>query len=80
MPLDKSVKLQIKIKKGSKGARGTEAANELVNMLTENWEQLQDAFNGKSEEEQEALMTHFESINEDLGDCLFGSSANPEDI
>ena len=25
-------------------------------------------------------MAHFESINEDLGDCLFGSSANPEDI
>ena len=25
-------------------------------------------------------MTHFESINEDLGDCLFGDSASPEDI
>ena len=25
-------------------------------------------------------MAHFESINEDLGDCLFGDSASAEDV
>ena len=44
MPLEKSQKLQIKIKKGSKGARGTEQSDQLIDMLAENWQQIQDAF------------------------------------
>ena len=80
MPLEKSQKLQIKIKKGSKGARGTEQADQLIDMLAENWQQIQDAFQAKSADEQEALLAHFESINEDLGDCLFGDSATAEDV
>ena len=73
-------KLSIKVKKGSKGARGTEQSDQLIDMLSENWEQYQDAFKGKSEAEQEELLAHFESINEDLGDCLFGDSASAEDV
>ena len=80
MPVSEQAKLQIKIKKGSKGARGTEQANELIDMLNENWDQVQELFNNKSEEEQNELFEHCESINQDLGDCLFGDGANPEDV
>ena len=52
----------------------------MIDMLSENWEQIQEAFKGKSEDEQEQLLAHFESINEDLGDCLFGDSASAEDV
>ena len=73
-------KISIKVKKGSKGARGTEQSDQLVDMLSENWEQYQEAFKGRSEAEQEELLSHFESINEDLGDCLFGEDASAEDV
>ena len=80
MPLAEGARLQIKVKKGSKGARGTEQADQLIDLLSENWQQIQDSFKAKSEDEQEALLAHFESINEDLGDCLFGDSASAEDV
>ena len=80
MPIQEGTKLQIRIKKGSKGARGTEQANELIEMLNENWDQVQDLFNNKTEEQQEELLAHFESVNVDLGDCLFGESASAEDV
>ena len=80
MPVSEQAKLQIKIKKGSKGARGTEQANELIDMLNENWDQVQELFNNKSDEEQEELFAHCESVNPDLGDCLFGDGANAEDV
>ena len=80
MPIAEESKLQIKIKKGSKGARGTEQANELIEMLNENWDQVQELFNNKTEEQQEELLAHFESVNADLGDCLFGESASAEDV
>ena len=80
MPIKEDTKLQIKIKKGSKGARGTEQANELIEMLNENWDQVQGLFNNKNEQQQEELLAHFESVNVDLGDCLFGESASAEDV
>ena len=80
MGITEDAKLQIRIKKGSKGARGTEQANELIDMLSENWQQVQDLFNNKSEEQQEELLAHFESVNPDLGDCLFGEEASAEDV
>ena len=80
MPVTQGAKLQIKVKKGSKGARGSEQAEQLIDMLSENWAQIQDVFKNKSEEEQGILLEHFESINEDLGDCLFGEDASAEDV
>merc|ERR1712117_305934 len=80
MPIKEDTKLQIRIKKGSKGARGTEQADELIEMLNENWDQVQEHFNKKTEEQQEELLAHFESVDVDLGDCLFGDSASPEDV
>ena len=38
MPVKESARLQIKVKKGSKGARGTEQADQLIDMLAENWQ------------------------------------------
>ena len=52
MPVAQGAKLQIKVKKGSKGARGSEQAEQLIDMLSENWAQIQDVFKNKSEEEQ----------------------------
>ena len=80
MPIKEDTKLQIKIKKGSKGARGTEQANELIDMLSENWQQVQDLFNSKNEEQQMELLDHFESVNPNLGDYLFGEEASAEDV
>ena len=80
MGITEDAKLQIRIKKGSKGARGTEQANELIEMLSENWQQFQDMFNSKTEDQQEELLAHFESVNPHLGDCLFGEEACAEDV
>ena len=80
MPVAQEANLQIKVKKGSKGARGTEQADRVIDILIENWDQIQNVYKSKSEDEQEELLAHFESIHNDLGDCLFGENASAEDV
>ena len=71
-------KLTLVIKKG--GARGTEAANEVCDMLSENWSQFREQFLALGPEDQDEMLEHFESVIENLGDILFGEDSNEEDL
>ena len=68
-------RLVIKLK-GAHGARGTEAADELVDMLKENWEQIQTKYNELTETEKNKMLEHFNSSFENIGDMLFGEEAD----
>ena len=72
------VKITLNIKKG--GARGTEQANEVCEMLSENWQQFRDKYNALVQEEQDEMLEHFEGIMDNLGDILFGEDSNDEDV
>ena len=64
----------------ARGSRGTEQAPEMLDLMQENWEDLQSAFSGYSKEEQDELLDHFNQALEDLGDNLFGTDSNIEDL
>ena len=66
--------------KGEKGSRGTEAAKEMLELMTENWDQLQDKFNSQNESEKSEMLEHFNQTIECLGDTLFGDDCNIEDF
>ena len=66
--------------KGAKGTRGTEAAKEMLELMTENWDQLQDKFNSQNENEKSEMLDHFNQTIENLGDTLFGDDCNIEDF
>ena len=71
-------KIKLLIKKG--GARGTEQATEVCEMLSENWQQFREKYNSLEQEEQDEMLEHFDSILENLGDILFGEDSNDEDM
>ena len=60
-----------------KRGRGSADSVAVVDALTEVWDDVQTALGKLSEEEAEAVKKHFNELVEgedDLGDCLFGSS------
>ena len=74
-------RLQIKPKNKHLGqARGTTQASEMVEIMIDNWDQLQDKFNSQTESEKEEMMDHFNCSIDNLGDTLFGDDANPDDF
>ena len=75
MPLKK---LTLKVKKD--GARGTEAANEVCDMLSENWDQFREQYLALDPQDQDDMLEHFEGVIENLGDILFGEDSNEEDL
>ena len=80
MPFQKiSLKLS-KEKIDAAKARGTEQASEMLELMVDNWEQLQEKFKTQTEAEKEDMMDHFNSTIENLGDTLFGDDANIEDF
>ena len=64
----------------ARGARGTEKAREMLELMTENWTQLQENFRNQSEEEQGEMIDHFNDACDELGDQLFGEDASIEDF
>ena len=60
--------------------RGTEQASEMVELMIDNWVQLQSKFNDYSESDKDDLMDHFNCAINNLGESLFGDDANPEDF
>ena len=60
--------------------RGTEQASEMVELMIDNWDQLQSKFNDYSESDKDDLMDHFNCAINNLGESLFGDDANPEDF
>ena len=71
-------KLVLTIKKA--GVRGTDNATEICDMLAGNWAQVQEKFAGFNESDKEAMLEHFNSQIESLGDALFGDAANADDL
>ena len=71
---------KLRIKCNAKGQRGTEGAPELLDMVNENWSQIKENFKASSEEEQEGLLEHFNSAQDEMGDMLFGDDADYEDF
>ena len=58
------------------GSRGTEQAPQMVELMLDNWDQLQQKFADYSESEKEEIIEHFNSTIDALGDSLFGDEAN----
>ena len=52
----------------------------MVELMSENWEQLQEKFRGQTEAEKGDMMDHFNSTIENLGDTLFGDDSNINDF
>ena len=63
-----------------KGARGTEKATEMIDLMKENWGPIQENFNLRSEDERLELIDHFNNKVEDLGEMLLGENANKDDF
>ena len=61
-----------------KGARGTEKATEMIDLMKENWGPIQENFNLRSEDERLELIDHFNNKVEDLGEMLLGENANKD--
>ena len=73
-------KLVINLRKGDQGSRGTEKASEVVEMLSNNWDQFRESFDEMAEDEQNAMMEFFESLDENYSDILFGEDSSAEDM
>ena len=74
-------KLAIRLKNPDKaGARGTKAADEMMDLLRDNWDQVQAKFNDLNESEKNEMLEHFNSQFENLGDALFGSDAGVDEL
>ena len=52
----------------------------MVEIMTDNWAELQEKFTGYTEAEKEELMDHFNCAIENLGDVLFGDESNKGDF
>ena len=52
----------------------------MVELMVENWDQLQEKFTEYSESEKEEMIDHFNSTIDALGDTLFGDDANLDDF
>ena len=72
-------KLVIKLKT-KQGERGTQAAEALIELFNENWDQLQEKFKAQSEEEQNDMLQHFNAAADSLGDALFGNESNRDEL
>ena len=72
--------IQIFLKKDKHGARGSTKAKEIIEVLTEYWDEFQGGFKAMTEDEQEDILSYFESIDENYSDILFGENSEPEDV
>ena len=52
----------------------------MLELMVENWDQLQEKFADYSESEKEEMIDHFNNTIENLGDMLFGDDANVDDF
>ena len=55
--------------------RGTQAANDLVETLKENWDQMRKAYDEKDDAEKEEILDYFNSALDNFGELLFGADS-----
>ena len=75
-----NLKIRICLRKGEKGARGTEKAQEMCDVLSNHWSDFRECFEQMSEDDQNDMISHFESLDENYGDILFGDDSSAEDM
>ena len=66
------VKLLFKVKPTNKSKRGFADAEACVELLKENWDELENAINDLAQGEKDDLKAHFEAAVPELGEALFG--------
>ena len=64
----------------ARGARGTEKAKEMLELMTENWSSIQENFQSQEEQDREDMLEHFNDAIEELGDQLFGEDASVDNF
>ena len=67
-------KLRLKPKSGI--IRGFADAKIALEILTNNWDEISAAYDECSEEEQQELIDHFNSVAYELGEALFGDDVD----
>ena len=72
-------KLHIKIVVAA-GWRGTENWKEMVDLMKENWDQIQESYKSQPQSIRNEMHDHFNNQVEELGNNLFGDYANPDDL
>ena len=81
MELDKTKRLVLKPQNPNLvKVHGSEQASEMVDLMVDNWDQLQDKYQRMSDEDRDEMMDHFNSALNNLGETLFGGDANPDDF
>ena len=60
--------------------RGTKSANDLVETLTENWNQMRKSYNEKDAGEKEEMLDFFNSAIDNLGEILFGDDSESAEL
>ena len=52
----------------------------MLDLLIDNWDQLQDRFNSYADSEKDEMVEYFNLTINNLGDNLFGDDATPSDF
>ena len=52
----------------------------MVEVLSGNWAEFRECFNRLTEEEKNVMLEHFEALDENYCDVLFGEDSNAEDV
>ena len=68
------------IKITGNGVRGTQASQDLLETLKENWEQMRKAYNEKDDGEKEEMLNYFNSAIENFGETLFGDDSESNEL
>ena len=79
MPIKEKLVLTVKNRKDP-GNDITAIANELIDVLTETWEEFRKKFGELPEDQQDQMFDHFEDKLEYLGDILLGEDSSAEDM
>ena len=64
---------KLRVQAKAKPARGAKDAAVCVELVDNNWEEIQDAFKAATEDEQNELFDHFNGAVDGVGEALFGA-------
>ena len=63
---------KLRVQAKAKPARGAKDAAVCVELVDNNWQEIQDAFKASTEDEQGELYDHFNDAVDGVGEVLFG--------
>ena len=71
-----TVSKKLRLKPKSRIIRGVKDAKIALEILTNNWDEISAAYDDCSEEEQQELIDHFNSVAYEVGEALFGGDVD----